>query len=284
MATTKNWTGAANNGVFNDLGNWDDATAFANSDTYKIGATNQNIAAVTHAFTGITLIVTEGFGGMLGSPGGPISFSSVAAITYAGKGQFAAFSSAGTITTASFEHTTGQVYISGGTWTQLTNSTGNMDISSSAVVTRLDNIAGNIVAGYNATVFANLFNGGNLVYSRDATNVYALRGLTVQKNNGTTTATKVVTTLWVMAGATYNKQSSGTESPAASNYNIFPGAKYTVSGNSGPLSTGTTVDIGAMTVWGGAKVNITGVPGVTFVVSGITYKGTAGSERFGDFG
>lgn len=275
MATTKNWTGGANNGIFNDLANWDENTAFANSDVYKIGATNQNIASVTHAFTGITLIVTEGFGGQLGTPGGPISCSSFTAITYAGRGSFAALSSAGTIATASFEHRVGDVYISGGTWTQLTNSSGNLNIAAAAVVTRLDNLAGNVVAGYNATAFTNIYNGGNLTFYRSATNCYAMRGLTVQKNNGTTTATLVATILWVMPGATYNKQSSGADTPTAANYNVLPGAKYTVAGNAGPLSTGTTVDLGAMTIWGGASVTSTGVPGVSFVVSGFVYKGAA---------
>lgn len=268
MATTKNWTGGANDGDLANLSNWDEGTAFANGDTLKIGATNQNINAVTHAFTGIILIVTEGFGGNIGSASGPVSFSSVASLQYAGRGAFASFGSAGTITTASFEHVVGNVYIATGTWTQLTNTNGNLDIAAAAVVTRFDNIGGTGAAQYNATGFTNFYNGGSYTYYRAATNLYCLKGSTVQKNRGTSTYLGN-TTVYVYNGATYNKQSGGADTTAY----VFPGAKYTTAGNQG--GSGTTVDLGDVQIWSGSTVVATAVPGVTFDVTGLTYKGAS---------
>src|SRR6185436_14830971 len=104
MATTKYWTGGGNDGDFSNLSNWSEATAFANGDTYHIGATNQNIVAgLTHAYTGITLVVTEGYGGSIGTDASSFSATSAAAITYAGRGAFAKFSCGGTVTTASMD-------------------------------------------------------------------------------------------------------------------------------------------------------------------------------------
>lgn len=216
--------------------------------------------------------MTEGYGGSIGSGASPLSFSSVAALTYAGKGAFAKFGSSGTVTTAQCDHTTGFVYIATGTWTELTNSMGNMDIAAAAVVTRLNNIAGIVTAGYNATAFTNLYNGGTLTFKRNATNVYALAGRTTQENNGTANYTLVgtssATALQVHAGAVYNKRSSGADVSTA---NVFPGGTYTVAGNAG--GGATTVDVGPVVVWAGSKATFTGVPGVTFDTDQITYKG-----------
>ena len=273
MATVKFWTGGASDGDFSNLSNWNEATAFANSDTYIIGATNQNITAgLTHAYTGITLIVTEGYGGSIGSGASPLSFSSVAALTYAGRGAFAKFGSSGTVTTASCDHVSGFVYIATGTWTELTNSMGNMDIAAAAVVTRLNNIGGTVTAGYNGTAFTNLFSGGTTTFRRNATNAYIMGGRTVQENNGMSNFTLIATILQVHRGATYNKRSSGAETAATQ---VFPGATYTVAGNTGGAAGGgaTTVDVGPVVVWAGSKAVFTGVPGITFDVDQVTYKG-----------
>ena len=269
MATTKYWTGGGNDGDFSNLSNWSEATAFANSDTYIIGATNQNITAgLTHAYTGITLIVTEGYGGSIGSGASPLSFSSVAALTYAGRGAFAKFGSSGTVTTASCDHVSGFVYIATGTWTELTNSTGNIDIAAAAIVTRGNNVRGVWTAGYNGTAFTNFYNGGTATFRRNATNCYTLQnGRTTQENNGTANYT-LVTTNYVYGGK-YNKRSSGAD---VTGY-VFPGAKYSVAGNAG--GGATSVDLGNIEIWAGSEVVATGVPGVTFDITGFSYKGAA---------
>lgn len=273
MATTKYWTGGGNDGDFSNLTNWSEGTAFANSDTYVIGATNQDIiAGLTHAYTGITLVVTEGFGGSIGSAaGGSLSFSSAASIKYAGRGAYARFTSAGTVTTAAFDHQSGIVGLTGGTWTNIDNSMGALDIAAAAVVTRINNLAGSVTAGYNATAFTNAYNAGNMTFRRNATNFYALAGRSVQENNGTTNYT-LVTALSVYPTATYNKRSSGADVAGT----IFPKGTYTVAGNRG--GGATTVDLGDLDIWGGASVTATGVPGVVFDVTGFSYRGAAFSS------
>jgi len=269
MATNKFWTGGGNDGVFDNLANWSEATAFANNDVLTIGATNQDITGgLTHAYTGITLVVTPGYGGSIGGAGGSLSFSSAASIRYAGRGAFARFTSAGTVATASLEHVGSSfVAITGGTWTNIDNSLGLFDIAAAAVVTRLNNIMGTGTAGYNSTAFTNLYNGGNFTYRRNATNCYAMAGKTVQENNGTANYT-LVTALQVWPGATYNKRSSGADVAGT----IFPRGKYTVAGNVG--GGVATVDLGNLEIWGGAEVDASAVPGVPFDTSGFAYRGS----------
>lgn len=271
MATTKYWTGGAGDGNFANLSNWSEATAFANDDVYIIGTTNQDISGLTHAFTGITLTVTEGYGGTLGS-GGAVIFSSAASITYAGKGPLARFGCSGTVTTASMEHAQGIVSIESGTWTSLTNSFGRMDVAAAAVVTRLNNLrGGNVTVGYHATDMTNLYNAGLCLIKRDVVNVYALAGSTTQENSGVN-YTQITTLLQVHNGARYNKKSSGADMAAQQGY-VFPGGIYTTAGNAG--GGVTTVDCGNLEIWGGASVTAVSIPGVTFDVSGFTYKGAA---------
>jgi len=270
MATTKYWTGGANDGNFGNLSNWSEGTAFANDDIYVVGATNQDIVAgLTHAYTGITLIVTEGYGGNIGTGASTLSFSSVASLTYAGRGASAKFGSSGTVTTAQFDHIGGIVHIASGTWTEITNTSGRIDVAAAAVVTRMNNISGNATIGYNSTAITNLYNaGGLLTYRRNATNAYTIGGRVTQENNGTANYT-LATNVYVYPNGFYNKRSSGADVTGF----VFPRATYTTEGNAG--GGATTVDLGNLEIWAGSKVKATGVPGVTFDITGFSYKGAA---------
>jgi len=262
MATTKNWTGGGNDGDWSNLANWSDATAFANGDTFIVGATNQAIiAGLTHAYTGVTIIVTDGFGGTIGTSSAALSPSSAALIRYAGRGAFAKFGSAGTVTLGDFQHSTGDVTLSGGTWTTLYNSAGSLVIDAAAVVTTLWNLAGSVTAAYNATAITTLNSAG--IYAmirRNITTLNAKRGITIQENNGTTTFTAVGTSN-IENGATYNKRSGGTDTTA----NVFPGGKLTGEKNAGNASG--TATISTVNRYVGSTVVATGIAGVPITIT-----------------
>lgn len=277
MATTKNWTGGGNDGDWSNLANWSDATAFANGDTFIVGATNQNITAgLTHAYTGVTIIVTSGYGGSIGTSSAALSPSSAALIRYAGRGAFAKFGSAGTVTLGDFQHTAGDVALSSGTWTTLYNSAGSLVIDAAAVVTTGLNLAGSITAAYNATGFTTFTNAGAYaMIRRNITTLNAKRGVVIQENNGTTTFT-AVTTSNIENGATYNKRSGGTDTTA----NVFPGGTLTGDKNAGNASG--TATITTVNRYVGSTVITTGLSGLNLTIGTDTTIG--GGPSFGGFG
>lgn len=265
------WNGGAGDGNFMTAGNWSGlgGAAPANSDTLIIGSTEQVILGGSTGLTGITLLVTAGFGGTIGSDT-PLIFASAALITYAGTGNYANFGSGGTVTAAIFHHTVGEVVLSSGTWTTLTNSVGVLTIAAATVVTTLQNVAGTVTAGYNATAFTTLSNGGNVTFNRNATTLNVLRGNATQFNNGVTTFT-ACTTANVYNGGTYNKQSAGTDTTV----NVFPGSRFTIIGQQG--GSATTVTITTMNEWAGSTV-IDTVPGFTATIGTRNKIGAVGTS------
>lgn len=259
---TQVWSGGANDGVFLTAGNWVSGVAPGNGDTAIVGATNQNILGAATGLTTVTLIVTNGFGGSIGSDGVSLTFASATLITYAGRGAVCNIGCAGTVAAASFEHYgTGLVNITSGTWTLLTNSYGPMTVSASAVVTTLNNIGGNITIGYNATAITTLTSGGSVRCARVCTTANVLGSKFTSIDNGTTT---YITngTVNVYNGAEYNKQSGGTDTAI----NAFPGSTFSILGTSGGAAGVVTVT--TLSIWSSAKI-IDAAPGL---VSGqVTY-------------
>jgi hypothetical protein len=64
---TRIWTGSADSTTFATAGNWAPSGAPSNDDTLIINATSDNITGAATGLTGITLKVTEGFTGNIGS-------------------------------------------------------------------------------------------------------------------------------------------------------------------------------------------------------------------------
>lgn len=258
------WTGGANDGVFMTAGNWSGGSAPANGETWIIGATNQNIHGAATGLTTTVGIITSGYGGIIGDDGNALTFASITSLTCAGRGASANFGCAGTAAAASLQHgQSQQVLITTGTWTALANGAGTVTIAAAAVVATLNNAAGPVSILYNATAITTLTSGGPTTCMRSITTANVKRSTLVQQDNGTTTYT-AVTTANVENGAVYNKQSGG----ADGTWNVFPGGKFTIVGNSGG-TTGVITNSTAANYWLGSTI-IDVVPGIAQV----TYSGS----------
>lgn len=265
MAETKTWTGGANDGKLSTTANWNTGVAVANGDVMLIGATNQSILGETIAFTGLTVKFLEGFGGTVGTDS-PVIFSDTAVVlVYGGKGSYANFGG-GTYTTTNINISGGQTCIlSTGTHTLLTISAGNVTVAAATVVTAMNNVSGVVTAGYNATAITTLTNAGTAYISRNVTTLNVKRGTVAHYNNGTTTFT-LCTTANVEGGATYNKQSGGTDVTV----NTFPGSFFTISGNAG--NSVATVTVTNLNIWTGAStMEVSG--GISLTVTTRNYIG-----------
>ena len=257
----KVWNGGANNGTFLDAANWVGGVAPVATDSILINDTEQNINGVTTAFAIVDFTVGPRYRGTIGADGVSLIFTNITGtLQYGGSGAGIRIGCSGTCAAAKLEHTLGMVWITGGTWTSVINGTGNVDIAAAAVLTAGVNISGTMTIGYNATVITNLHNFGYCEFKRSATNVYAKRGTTVQKDSGSTT-TQVTDLLQVENGAVYNKQSGGTEDSIT----VFPGGLFTIEGNTGG-ATGT-LNLGTITKYAGAKTKTRTMPGVIVTVT-----------------
>jgi hypothetical protein len=254
---TKSWTGGANDSNFMTAANWSDGIAPANSDTLIVGATNQTINGQATGLTGITLKVFPGFGGTIGVDT-PLTFGSLTLLHYAGTGAKCVIGCTGTVTASESNHTVGEFVISTGTWSSHINGIGMLTIAAAAVVTALQNAGGTVTAGYNATAFTTLTTSGTVTSSRVATTATVLRGTYTQRDNGTSNF-NTHTTVNVHNGATYNKQSGGTDTTV----NAYPGSTFTIYGTSGGAAASVTVT--TLNEWGGSIIKDS-VPGLTLTI------------------
>ena len=261
----KYWTDGGADGVWATGANWNGGTAPGNSDVAIIGTSNRAIVGATVATTGLTVRVTEGFGGTIGADAPLIFSDTTTVLIYGGKGAYANFGGT-TYTSATLNVSGGQqVVLSSGTFTTLTVSGGNVTIAAAVVVTTLNNVGGTVTAGYNATAFTTANNAGTLHTSRVCTTLNAKRGTAVQFNNGVTTFTSCGT-VNIENGATYNKQSGGTDTAV----NAFPGSTFTIVGNAG--NSAATVTVTTLNQWAGSKI-VEAVNGITLTVGTRNYIG-----------
>jgi hypothetical protein len=272
---TKAWTGGANDSNFMTAGNWSDGIAPANSDTLNVGATNQTINGQATGLTGITLKVFPGFGGTIGVDT-PLTFGSITSLAYAGTGAKCVIGCTGTVTASESNHTVGEFVISSGTWSAHVNGTGMLTIAAAAVVTSLLNAGGTVTAGYNATAFTTLTTAGTCTSHRVATTATVLRGTYTQRDNGTTNY-NTHTTVNVHNGATYNKQSGGTDTTV----NAYPGSTLTIYGTSGGSAGSVTVT--TLNEWAGSTIKDT-VPGLKLTITNRIPVGASASVGGGGIG
>lgn len=262
------WSGGAGDGNWNTGTNWVGGTKPANNDTAIVGSTNQAIIGGNVTETGLTVVFTKGFGGTVGADA-PLIFVSgtgtQAALTYGGSGSYANFGNGGTVTACTLNVSGGQtVVLSSGTWTTVTSSGGNVQIAASTVVTTLQNV-GAVVTALAGTAFTTATNAGTLYTTRSCTTLNCKRGTAIQYNNGVTTYTSC-TTVNIENGATYNKQSGGTDTTV----NNFPGGTFTIAGNAG--NSAATVTITTYNQWSGSK-SVESMGGVTVTVGTRNYVG-----------
>lgn len=258
---TQVWSGGAGDGNFATAGNWVSGVAPGNGDTAIINSTNSNILGTATGFTTITLIVTSGYGGIIGSDGNALTFGSITALTYAGRGAAARLGCAGTVAAAYFHHSSfASVFISTGTWTLIENSAGQMDIAAAAPLVTLRNTSGTITIGYNATAITALTSGGPVTCKRNITTANLERAQLTHQDNGVTTYT-LCTTVNVHNGATYNKQSGGTDTTLT----VFPGGAFTIVGSSGGAAASVTVT--TSNIWAGNAGFMDAVPGLTLTTT-----------------
>lgn len=231
--------------------NWIGAAAPGNGDTAIIGSSNRAILGATVATTGLTIRVTEGFGGTIGADAPLIFSDTTTVLVYGGRGAYVNFG-CGTMASTTLNISGGQqVVLSSGTHTALTVSGGNVTIAAGTVVTTLNNVGGVVTAGYNATAFTTANNCGTLYTNRSCTTLNCKRGSAIQYNNGVTTAT-LCTTVNIENGGVYNKQSGGTDTTV----NLFPGGTFSIAGNAGSTGAGgvATVTVTTTNIWAGSRI------------------------------
>lgn len=187
-ASTLYWTGGAGDNAFMTAGNWNTQRDGAGSalapgaggagDTLFI---EDETATITGGVTGISVLnLTVSHLGGLGVAGTPLNIAVTGTLTIrtqAGSHYIAAVS-AGTIATTSIQQTgPGKVWLSGpGAYTTVrVGSNCQVDISTNAAVTTLEQSGGVVEAAYNATVFTTATAaGGTLKTARGATTAYII--------------------------------------------------------------------------------------------------------------
>ena len=280
MAGIVIWTDGSADGNWATAGNWSAGAGAAappgNGDTVIIGMSNRAILGGTVATTGLTIRFLEGYGGTVGADA-PLIFSDTTTVLYyGGRGAYANFGG-GTYATTSIVVSGGQqVVLSSGTHTALTVSGGVVNIAAATVVTTLHNVAGDVTAGYNGTAFTTANNAGTLKTSRSCTTLNAKRGTATQFNNGTSNFTSC-TTANISNGATYHKQSGGTDTTV----NADPGGIFTIAGNAGNSNSASTVTVTTLNEWAGSKI-VDIIGGLTLTVT--TRNKIGFSPSFSGFG
>lgn len=183
MATTKTWTGLGAAGDVSDLANWNEATAFADGDTYIFDLTDDTIAKCPTTGTITTgaaaIYVTSRSIGSIGDGTNYPTFGNGAdaqtLIQIAGKGALYSFACGGSggVTMLDLRGGNGQVKIYGSnTYAEIrARGFSLLDIGASAVVTKIVNTACpriKAAAGTAITTYEG-FGGGVLDSLRDVT-------------------------------------------------------------------------------------------------------------------
>lgn len=263
------WNGAAGDGNLSTAGNYVGGVAPVATDSLLFNQGNVDVTAgLTPGFAIADLTITPGYGGSIGdASGNPLTFTNITGtLSIAGNGGSYKIAVSGTCASAQLSHTLGTVYLSGGTWTLVTNTSGAVVIAASAVVVTGENIMGTWTDAYNATGYTTFNNGGKTTSKRNAATLNCLAGYFILQDNGSSNYTQVTTAANVYNGATYNKQSGATDALV----NVFPGGRFTTEKNAGG-STGT-VTITSTVVWAGGATRTAALPGV-IIVPNISYKG-----------
>lgn len=273
--STATWTNATGDKLWSTGGNWSGGSGAggipgAGQDilfNYGLPGTHDILGIVTGIAVG-NITVTPGYAGTIGSDGNPVTFTNVTGtLNYAGNGAGARFGSSGTVTACVLGHTLGTFYAVSGTWSDIINTYGNLDIAAAAVLTAITNIGGTVTVGSNATGITTLITmGGTFTFLRNAATVKCKGGTCIQQDAGTATICKVTTAVEVEKAAFYNKQSSDTDTLVT----VYSGGRFSLEKNTGG-ATGT-VTITSTVVWVGASVKTAAMPGVT-VTPNIAYKG-----------
>ncbi len=257
----KYWTGASSGDVTVG-GNWVGGVAPSGGDSvyFTSGAVNATTGTLVNV---VSFVVTAGYSGSIGLAGAPLTIGDVTTLRCAGPGANFFVTTAGTITAAYLDR--GNVSIAGaGTLTAAYVGDATVSLPIATVTTLIGMTpASNITVETSANAITLCWSYGIVtVNSRTVT------AATIIGSNGRiiTTATAVLTTVNVDAGATYNKQSSTTDVTA----NIRgKGSLVTPVNNPNPLTpTITTVNV----FQGGVFVQMAGGVGIT-VTNPINYFG-----------
>jgi hypothetical protein len=257
------WTGATGDGNFGTAGNYAGGVAPVNSDTVIYNNGNKDVSAgLTTALTGITLIATPAYSGLLGTSATALTFASVTLIDFAGSGATHNIGCSGTVTAAKFNHGAGSVVnLTSGTWSDLNNSLGKIVFAAAAVLTAAKNL-GDMVIPYNGTRITTLKTSGPVTCYRNIQNTYIKSGgILTQFDNGTTTYTTAsdnTGNVEIESNGVFRKLSGGAENTME----VFPGGVLSTEGNTGG-STGT-VTLGTISKWLGAKTKVFNTSSVTY--------------------
>ena len=221
MATTKTWTGGANNNDVSDLANWNEATAFADGDTYIFDLTDTTSTKVPTTGTMTTgaaaIYVTSRSIASIGDGTNFPTFGNgadtQALIQIAGKGALYHFAIGGSggATLVDLRGGVGTVRIGGSNPVATLRARGYslIDLGASVVLTTLfATAAPRIVAAANGTAIttAELTDGSKLETSRDVTTGVITDSTVISKATA-----KFATSGTFYGRGRYVKQSSGTE-------------------------------------------------------------------------
>lgn len=260
MPATQVWTGGAGDKNFATAGNWVSGVAPVGGDSVVF---NNGNAPVDGLATGISVVkatVTANYGGTLGTAASPLTFTAITgSLDYAGTGANAYLGCSGTVANASFTHSGGcNVYLSTGTYTVLTNSTGGLQVAAAVIVAAFNNAgSNNVFIAYNATAITAAIVSGRVTCQRViTTGDVEQSGVLISIDNGTTNYISNGTII-VHGGALYNKQSGVVDTMI----DARPGSSVSFAGCSGGATPGTALTP-PITKWAGSSVN-TFTPGVT---------------------
>lgn len=260
---------------------WSDATGFANSATLGIETGSQTIVSSLNQSalgTGLNyLLVGPGFSGNIGSPAAgslvvDVDAGSDPHVTYAASGGNFYLTAGGgnTLITRVECNSAGNLYLTGGTFTNLDVVRGTCNVNASTVVTNAYLVGGNSTIEYNATALTTLtVSGGSHTLKRTANTVIMNGGdLRVDIDSGSLGAT-----LLTMNGGRVTLVSGNI--PVA----VFIGGTLDVSKLKRPATIAGTSAV----VYNGFRGALAQAPGntLTWTTGNITYRGSYVSSDAG---
>ena len=268
------WSGATSTDV-NTAGNWTNGVPVDGGSVIIQGTVS--MAGSLTALQGVTVVdfnVVTDYSGNIGSASAPLLLGAcTGTFRYAGKGEYAKIgfttdgAESGICASAFLTHTGGTFYAAsgtGGVWTSVRNGAGTLYVEAGCVITNLYNGSGRLDVLYNTTptVLTLLENGGLAFINRSVTTLKCVQGRTIHRNNGTANYL-LCTTVDVMPGAVYNKQSGGTDVTV----NLYSGGTLTFAGSQGSNQTGAGVTITTLNEWPGSAINTASAPGIAVTVT-----------------
>lgn len=200
---TRTWTGAAEDGDWDNTGNWSGGSKPSNGDDVIIAQGGDAIVDGLNQSSVAVASLTVTFGQNIGTAAANLQIDVTGECLIAGRGT--SYKINGDIGTLVVQlPTSSTCYIAGGTTTSCDLISGNLQIEAAATVTSMYVNGGDAVA-LAGTVFTTLVvNSGSMDSTRGATTTYVNNGRLIAKGSG------AWTTVWLFVGGIFDIRTSGT--------------------------------------------------------------------------